>query len=248
MMISQPSAKGSRPGDWICPGCNDLVFAKNDFCRRCSTPKPGTGAAAGYGPAAAGYAAGFAPVQDASYPSRAATGNNQTQKPGDWICPSCGDLQFARNTQCRRCGAPAPAPGPVTGGYDPGYSMGGCMGGGMGGYGMGSGGGGCGMGGGMSMGGGGPPQKEMRPGDWLCPGCGDHVFAKNDSCRRCGMPRPGAAGGHSQAALRGAKKSMPGDWNCPKCGDLQFARNSSCRMCSTPKPDDRGRSRSPIRR
>jgi len=25
---------------------------------------------------------------------------------GDWICAACGDLQFAKNTTCRKCGAP----------------------------------------------------------------------------------------------------------------------------------------------
>ena len=27
-----------------------------------------------------------------------------SMKPGDWCCPSCGDLQFAKNAECRRCG------------------------------------------------------------------------------------------------------------------------------------------------
>jgi len=256
MMMSQPPAQGQRPGDWICPNCSDLVFAKNDHCRRCQTPKPALG-----GPPATGSydmgGYGYAPVQDVSYPSKGSS-NNQSQKPGDWICSSCGDLQFARNTSCRRCGAPAPSPGAMAGG---GYAMGG-YGGGMDGSmggGMGGGMGGCGMGGGMGRGG--PP--NMRPGDWECPNCNDHVFAKNDACRRCNTPRPapgygqggyGAGGGNSPApAPSRAQKMMPGDWNCPKCGDLQFARNSSCRMCSAPKPEEfggfggRDRSRSPLR-
>ena len=28
---------------------------------------------------------------------------------------------------------------------------------------------------------------QMRPGDWICTACGDHVFAKNTSCRKCGQ-------------------------------------------------------------
>mmetsp|Transcript_48473 Transcript_48473/g.127996 ORF Transcript_48473/g.127996 Transcript_48473/m.127996 type:complete len:220 (-) Transcript_48473:188-847(-) len=28
------------------------------------------------------------------------------RRPGDWICGGCGDLQFRRNHQCRRCGRP----------------------------------------------------------------------------------------------------------------------------------------------
>merc|ERR1712110_1048102 len=35
-------------------------------------------------------------------------GGNPNMKPGDWLCPSCGDLQFARNTSCRQCGAARP--------------------------------------------------------------------------------------------------------------------------------------------
>eukprot|EP00746_Dinoflagellata_sp_MGD_P084887 gnl/MRDRNA2_/MRDRNA2_33654_c0_seq1.p1 gnl/MRDRNA2_/MRDRNA2_33654_c0~~gnl/MRDRNA2_/MRDRNA2_33654_c0_seq1.p1 ORF type:complete len:309 (+),score=51.07 gnl/MRDRNA2_/MRDRNA2_33654_c0_seq1:95-1021(+) len=31
----------SRPGDWYCPNCNDLQFARNDKCRRCGEAKPG---------------------------------------------------------------------------------------------------------------------------------------------------------------------------------------------------------------
>merc|ERR1712232_892730 len=27
---------------------------------------------------------------------------------GDWLCPSCGDLQFKRNTKCRKCGLARP--------------------------------------------------------------------------------------------------------------------------------------------
>jgi len=35
--------------------------------------------------------------------------HNQPQRPGDWNCPSCGDLQFGRNQVCRKCGCPKPA-------------------------------------------------------------------------------------------------------------------------------------------
>jgi len=27
----------------------------------------------------------------------------------------------------------------------------------------------------------------MMPGDWKCPGCGNHNFARNTSCRQCGL-------------------------------------------------------------
>lgn len=36
---------------------------------------------------------------------RLAVRNDVQMRPGDWECPGCGDLQFARNAHCRRCGA-----------------------------------------------------------------------------------------------------------------------------------------------
>lgn len=34
----------------------------------------------------------------------------------------------------------------------------------------------------------------MAPGDWACPSCNDHQFARNRACRRCGAARPVGAG------------------------------------------------------
>ncbi|CAK0807953.1 unnamed protein product [Prorocentrum cordatum] len=75
MLPRDPGVPGSKPGDWICPGCNDLQFARNPVCRQCRTPRP-----AGAG------------------------GQNTFGEAGDWICSVCGDLQFRRNTECRKCG------------------------------------------------------------------------------------------------------------------------------------------------
>merc|ERR1712012_308016 len=75
-------------GDWTCPACGDLQFARNNVCRKCSTPKNADEAAA---TAAAG---GIRPD-------------------GDWTCPQCGDLQFARNTVCRKCKTPKPGVDPA---------------------------------------------------------------------------------------------------------------------------------------
>lgn len=38
--------------------------------------------------------------------------HHQPPMAGDWFCPGCGDLQFARNLECRRCRTPNPAPDP----------------------------------------------------------------------------------------------------------------------------------------
>jgi len=52
---------------------------------------------------------------------KVAKGQVDAVPPGDWICASCGDHQFARNTICRSCGAPRPDPNPLAwsdGGWD----------------------------------------------------------------------------------------------------------------------------------
>lgn len=42
-------------------------------------------------------------------------------KPGDWACPRCESLQFARNDQCRKCGGLKPVAGAGSGGQRRGY-------------------------------------------------------------------------------------------------------------------------------
>merc|ERR1719424_2163327 len=85
------AAQPQREGDWSCPSCGDLQFARNMVCRKCGTPNPVGGG--GGGPAQ--FQQGAMPVAQFQ----------QGAMPGDWLCPSCGDLQFARNTACRKCGA-----------------------------------------------------------------------------------------------------------------------------------------------
>merc|ERR1711885_95106 len=103
--------------------------------------------------------------------------------------PNCQDLQFARNTHCRRCGAPRPDGESGGGGeFQGGNFGGGGGGGGGGGYAQ----GGSGGGGGRREGGG--RNQRAMPGDWMCPvpNCQDLQFARNTHCRRCGAPRPAA--------------------------------------------------------
>jgi len=218
-----------KPGDWICANCQDHQYARNETCRRCGAAKPPNAAAAC---GALGGGNGFAaqPLVAAAAGAAAMGG-----KPGDWVCQACGDLQFARNASCRRCGGPKPADAGMGGGMAMAP---------MGGLAMAP----------MAMPGG------MKPGDWSCPACGDHQFARNETCRRCGGPKPAGgaqvspamAGGAGFGLGRPAQEMKPGDWHCPSCQDLQFARNTACRKCGTPKPADAGadgrpRSRSPRR-
>jgi len=168
-------------------------------------------------------------------------GKSKRPKPGDWYCPGCGDLQFSRNFECRRCSTPKPEgihnagmkPGdwhcPLCGDIqfarntecrkcgapnpDPASSA-------------------AAMEVAMSS------KFTEKPGDWYCPSCGDLQFAKNLQCRKCGTPTPDPEAAQAAAAAFAAKGSRqeakPGDWHCTSCGDLQFAKNQQCRRCGTP--------------
>jgi len=168
----------AKPGDWCCPSCNDIQFARNQVCRRCGEPKPtGPGGNFGGGQGSGGQGSGG----QGGGGGGGSGGRHQRAMPGDWSCPMCQDLQFARNAICRRCGAPRPD-GEGGGDFQSGNFSGGIGGGG---YGHHQGGGG---GGRQERGGG--RAKQFKSGDWNCSQCGDHVFARNDRCRRCGNPRP----------------------------------------------------------
>lgn len=48
-----------RDGDWACPGCNNVNFARRDKCNRCGMPKPEAGNGGGVGGGGYGGAGGY---------------------------------------------------------------------------------------------------------------------------------------------------------------------------------------------
>eukprot|EP00927_Polykrikos_kofoidii_P036391 TRINITY_DN3072_c0_g1_i1.p1 TRINITY_DN3072_c0_g1~~TRINITY_DN3072_c0_g1_i1.p1 ORF type:complete len:869 (+),score=121.65 TRINITY_DN3072_c0_g1_i1:81-2609(+) len=263
--------KEMMPGDWICPNCDDLVFARNEACRRCGSGKA----------ADTNQTADAQDVRDGDWicpkcgdlifarhnncrvcgtgraPGRGAHGRDMEMKDGDWMCSHCGDHVFARNDKCRRCGREKPEeddlpqPEHVEGMLDGDWICGHC---------------GdlvfarndrcrrCGSGKDQARGGcnhdrdqpmqqGRGGQNEMKDGDWMCPNCGEHVFARKDNCRRCGQGRPLGKERYRQEEHggRGAQQieMKDGDWMCPNCGEHVFARNDCCRRCGQGKPAER---------
>jgi len=80
---------------------------------------------------------------------------------------------------------------------------------------------------------------DRRPGDWDCPECNDHQFARNSHCRKCGAVKPGGQSEgeapQQQPPRRRFQEFKRGDWSCMVCGDHQYARNTQCRRCGSPK-------------
>ncbi|KAJ6848774.1 zinc finger protein VAR3, chloroplastic [Iris pallida] len=63
-----------KKGDWLCPSCNFLNFARNVRCLKCEEDGP----------------------------KRVNFGGAE-MKLGDWICPRCEYMNYARNKNCFRC-------------------------------------------------------------------------------------------------------------------------------------------------
>ncbi|KAK9824281.1 hypothetical protein WJX72_009155 [[Myrmecia] bisecta] len=102
-------APNMRPGDWACPACNAHNFASRSNCFKCDEPR-----ADGYVPAPrASFSADRGDRRDRSFRRERGSDRQDNFRPGDWPCGQCGAHNFARNTECFKCGAGA---GPTSGG------------------------------------------------------------------------------------------------------------------------------------
>ncbi len=68
--------------------------------------------------------------------------------------------------------------------------------------------------------------------DWWCNVCNFKIYARKDSCRKCGTKRNGGGGGGGNAK---PKKKFPGDWICKGCNELLFANKIKCFKCNLDK-------------
>ncbi|CAI0380627.1 unnamed protein product [Linum tenue] len=68
-----------KRGDWMCPKCNFLNFARNKRCLKCKEEGP-----------------------------KSTVSNDMEMKKGDWLCSECNFMNFARNISCRQCNVERP--------------------------------------------------------------------------------------------------------------------------------------------
>merc|ERR1712032_1781281 len=96
-----------RSGDWKCKECGNINFARRQECNRCGAPRPDDGGASTFGAGGqmGGGGGGVAATKSFAQPGF-------SMKPGDWQCPACGNMNFAKRAECNRCGKPRPAEGP----------------------------------------------------------------------------------------------------------------------------------------
>ncbi|VBB18588.1 RNA-binding protein cabeza [Yasminevirus sp. GU-2018] len=133
-------------------------------------------------------------------------------EPSDWVCNSCGDTNFKKRTECRRCKTSKYAPRTGVGASPR-------------------------SGSGTSSS---TAVPTPKPGDKLCTGCGEINFASRDRCRKCGgnlqvlnLITPEI---RNQSLNRTMNRQ---DWTCsdPTCREVNFGFRHICRKCNKLKPD-----------
>ncbi|KAK7253289.1 RNA binding protein [Aureococcus anophagefferens] len=117
---------------------------------------------------------------------------------GDWPCPNCSNVNFARRDECNRCGECKP---------------------------MSAGGGGKGGGDHRDRGQGGPKGRRPEPGDWNCAACGNLNWKKRLMCNKCGVSKPDGAGGDREGRAGGYnERQSDRDYAKPQVEEDGFGR------------------------
>lgn len=122
-----PPGPNVRSGDWMCPACSNHCYASRCLCPRCSTPKPGSACGVGWPCPKCGnhnYASRTqcnkcrGPKLGVAYPGACDFGLGRLpflafpsgMRPGDWVCPSCMNHNYASRQACNKCRLPKNAP------------------------------------------------------------------------------------------------------------------------------------------
>ncbi|KAI5441484.1 hypothetical protein KIW84_010819 [Lathyrus oleraceus] len=134
-------------------------------------------------------------------------------KKGDWTCPKCNFMNFARNMKCLNCEEDRPnsIDPPAIEMKEGDWTCSEC--------------------GFMNYASNvkclkcPEPRPKKNSGDWNCPKCDFLNFATKGKCFRCEESNPNS-------------KQYPGDWSCPKCDFYNYARNTKCLKCNIKQPKE----------
>jgi len=77
--------------DWWCDNCRMKIFGSKPCCIKCGTKRPESTDAS---------------TKKSDKPKNKS--DTPQKKPGDWFCPNCNEMQFAKNKNCRTCNLERP--------------------------------------------------------------------------------------------------------------------------------------------
>lgn len=228
----QAGGKGMREGDWMCAQCGNHNYSHRTVCNKCGAPKQ----TSSFGPMKGGGGTGFRVQPYALYSGGKGDGSGKDGgRPGDWICPACGNLNYSSREACNKCAYPRnPPPN-----FRPGDWI--CPACTNHNYGSKTSCNKCGTPKPTHMS---PPPPgappNFRPGDWMCSACGNHNYGSKASCNKCGAPKPDeqSAPPPPTHPPNAPPNFRPGDWMCPACGNHNYAGKLACNRCGAPKPGD----------
>lgn len=85
---------------------------------------------------------------------------------------------------------------------------------------------------------------NIRPGDWICEGCGNNNFAFRTECHRCKKPKSGdgntlkrSLDDEAPKASKPPKMVKAGDWTCIHCSNYNYAFRTQCKQCNAVKEE-----------
>ena len=104
---SRDSGKTFAHNDWECPKCNNSNFSFRTECNRCGEPRSGGGGRRD-GRGRGNFDRGSRDRRDGGGRGNFDRGSRDRNhsNDGDWDCPKCNNSNFARRTECNRCGEP----------------------------------------------------------------------------------------------------------------------------------------------
>lgn len=91
VVFERGEGKQIGEGDWTCPACQELNFARNTDCRKCGKQKPAEG-----------------PSGENAILALSQKIKEQNLLPGDWTCLMCQEINFGNRTNCRKCNSMRP--------------------------------------------------------------------------------------------------------------------------------------------
>merc|ERR1719272_2907972 len=121
-MMGNMGGPNMRPGDWMCPACQNHNCASREACNKCSAPKDVQIGNSGMRPgdwicpscanhnyaskAACNKCSAPKPEGLESAQGMPAASPTSSMREGDWMCPSCSNHNYASRVNCNKCQSP----------------------------------------------------------------------------------------------------------------------------------------------